>query len=329
MFVGLFLAIFSQREYTASTTIVPSLKGKSSVGNIGGLAAMAGINLDGSDNESTISPSLYPQIIYSISFQKELLLTPLTFEGQDSSITYKDYYTNYYSPGLIEILKKYTIGLPGLILKKIKKKESNFISLNELEESNFHEITDEESVLIKRLNKQLSLNINKKDGYVTISFSMPEAMLSAQMTQKAQKLLQQYIINFKLQKSLDQLEFIKGRYNEKKKEFNNAQEKLASFQDGNQSINSALSKMNLMRLQTDYDIAFNVYSELAKQMETQQIQVKKDTPIFTVLKEVVVPIEKSKPNRPLILGIWTLLGNVIGVGIVFGKPFLKKVKQRL
>ena len=67
---------------------------------------------------------------------------------------------------------------------------------------------------------------------------------------------------------------------------------------------------------------------MAKQLETQRIQVKEDTPVFTIIKPVSVPIERSKPNRPMILIIWTFLGGIIGVGMVFGRTFIADVKEK-
>lgn len=331
MAIGLFIAVFTQKEYTASTTIVPATQGKSAGGGLSGLAAIAGINLGGMSSESGISPTLYPQITGSIPFQKELLQTPLTFEGQNSPISYEDYYTNYNSPGLLGYLKKYTIGLPGLLIKAIKgrsdiAKEARL--RQSVNENQFQSITEDENTLIKQLSNQLALEINDKDGYISLSVKMPEAVAAAEMAQKAQKLLQQYIINFKVQKSSEQLKFIKERYAEKEKVFKRAQENLATFQDQNQYVNSALAETNLMRLQTDYDLAYGVYSELAKQLETQQIQVKEDTPVFTVIKPVSVPLEKSKPKRLIILIIWTFLGGVIGVGLLFGRAFVLDMKEK-
>lgn len=328
MVIGLFFAIFSPKEYTASTTIVPATQGKSIGGNLGGLAAMAGINLGSMGGESGIPPTLYPQITSSIPFQKELLQTPLTFEGYKAPITYEDYYTNYNKPGILGTLKKYTIGLPGLLIKAIKGKPAPVVTLSGVEGPTITTITNDENGLIKQLEGQLALDINDKDGYVTLSVNMPEALAAAQMAQNAQQLLQQYIINFKIQKSSEQLKFITDRYAEKEKEFKSAQQQLARFQDRNQFVNSALAKMNLMRLQTNYDLAYGVYSELAKQLETQQIQVKEDTPVFTILKPVAVPVEKSKPNRPMILIIWIFLGGIIGVAMVFGRGFLGSVKEK-
>ena len=93
-------------------------------------------------------------------------------------------------------------------------------------------------------------------------------------------------------------------------------------------MNSALAQTSMEVLQSEYDVAEKVYSELAKQLETQKIQVKEDTPVFTILKPVSVPIEKSKPNRPLILIIWTFLGGILGIGMVFGRTFLGSLKTQ-
>jgi LPS O-antigen subunit length determinant protein (WzzB/FepE family) len=81
-------------------------------------------------------------------------------------------------------------------------------------------------------------------------------------------------------------------------------------------------------LQNEYRLAFEVYSQLAQQFEQAQIKVKEDTPVFSIVKPVTVPIEKSKPNRPIILIIWTFLGGIISIGWVFGKQFLQTIKVK-
>lgn len=325
MAIGLIIAIFTPKEFTASTTMVPASDSKKIGGNLSGLASLAGINLGSMGSDSGISPTLYPQIVNSIPFQKELLQTPLTIDGQSKKVTYSHYYTEIYSPGLLGSLKKYTIGLPGIIIKAIKPTTASQSG----EGSNqLLTLTNEENELIKQLTDQLVLDVNDKDGYVSLAATMPEAISSAELTQRAQELLQQYIINFKIQKSSESLKFIKERYAEKETAFKTAQQQLARFRDRNQFVNTALAQTTLERLQAEKELAQGVYSELAKQLETQQIQVKEDTPVFTVLKPVSVPIEKSKPNRPLILFIWTFLGGIVGIVMVFGKEFLGSLKKQ-
>ena len=327
MILGLFIAIFSQNEYTASTTIVPQSSSETPGGSIGGLAALAGINLGSVGQQSSISPQLYPQILTNISFQKELLETLITIEGQDNKITYKEYYTNVYSPSVLSSIKKYTIGLPGVLIGLLKSdKNSNEKSKNN---DSLPQITQDDKKLIELLLKQLTMVINDKDGYISLSTTMPEARAAAEFTQKAQELLEQYVIDFKIEKSSSELDFIKNRYQEKEQEFQKIQQKLAVYTDRNQNVNSARAKMELMLLQSEYDLAYGVYSELAKQLETQQLKVKEDTPIFTIIEPVFVPLEKTGPNRALIVIIYIFLGFVLSIGYLLAKEPVQNIIKEI
>ena len=326
LFLGLFVAIFSKKEFSASTTFVPVDSSESLKGNLGGLASLAGISLGSNSTGAEISPKLYPQIFNSTPFQIELLNTLLTIEGEEQPVTYKEFYRDIYKPGLLENIRKYTLGLPSLIL-------SSFRSDNEQKEgiplgSQIINISLEEYDLIDdKLVNQISLNVNEKEGFVTISVTLPEAIASAQFALKAQELLQDYALKFKTQKSTEHLKYIEARFLEKQKEFNSVKLAYARFQDQNTNINTALGNTKLLQLQSDYDLIFSVYSELAKQLETQLLQVKKDTPLFTVLKPVSIPKEKSAPKRSLIMAVFLFLGFILGLVYVLLKRSLADLKK--
>ena len=216
--------------------------------------------------------------------------------------------------------------MPGIFIKAIKGKPTN--NQQPTTNNQLLSITDEENELIEGLSNQLSLDVNVKDGYITIAATMPEAMAAAELTKKAQGLLQQYIISFKIQKSTEQLKYIQERYQEKERAFKTIQQQLARSKDRNQNVTTAIAQANVENLQSQYDLAYSVYSELAKQLETQQLQVKEDTPVFTILKPVSVPIVKSKPSRPIILVIWTFLGGILGIGMVLGKTYVLDMKEK-
>jgi LPS O-antigen subunit length determinant protein (WzzB/FepE family) len=331
--IGLFVAIFSENEYTASTTIVTQ-SSKKGGGSLSGLASLAGINIGGMGQEESILPQLYPQIINSVSFQKELLETLLTIDGQDRKVSYKEYYTDIYTPTLLSSVKKYTIGLPKLIysgllglLKSEKSEPVNQVVGDEKEAVIY--ISEEEKNLIELLKNQLSITINDKEGYITLSASMPEAKAVADLVKSAQNLLEAYVIDFKVQKSVSQLSFIKTRYLEKEKDFKRVQQYLALYSDRNQGVNTARAKTQLMLLQSEYDLAYSVYSELAKQLETQEIKVKEDTPIFTIIEPVFVPLEKSAPKKSLILVIWIFLGLVISIGCLLVKQPIQSMMNEI
>ena len=67
-----------------------------------------------------------------------------------------------------------------------------------------------------------------------------------------------------------------------------------------------------------------IFIEVAKQVEQAKLQVSKDTPIFSILKPVVVPNEKSGPKRILIIALWVFLGFVFGAGKSLFQDQIKK-----
>ena len=122
--LGFFIAIFSSKEFVASAIIAPSESDAGSkLGGLGGLAAMAGINI-GSSTSSELSPSVYPQIVSSLPFQLELMKTPLNFKDFKESVTFYDYYSRIQKQNL---LLKYTIGLPSIIIKLFRGEQPDEI----------------------------------------------------------------------------------------------------------------------------------------------------------------------------------------------------------
>jgi capsular polysaccharide biosynthesis protein len=327
MLIGVFIAVFSRNQYTSVSTFVP-LQAESNSSELGGLASLAGLNTGGI-NKTSISPNLYPKIVRSYPYQKDLLETPLTIEGQNNLVTYKKYYKDIYKPSFLSNFKKYTIGLPSVLISffRDKKDEDLSTTISSVNET-IYRISEEDYLLIELLSSQINIEVNSDEGFISMSVTLEEPKAAAEMALMAQQTLQKYVLYFKTQKSNDQLQYINERFLEKKKEFNTIKNTLARFQDRNYGINTALGKTKLLQLQSDYNIAFNVYSGLANQLEKQKIKVKEDTPLFTILDPVVVPKVKSKPKRVLIIVICTFFGFVFSIAYVFGKKILDKFKTK-
>lgn len=323
--LGIFVALISPKEYTASTVMVPQLGESKSLGGLGGLAALAGISLDVSQG-TELSPLIYPQIVSSVPFQLELMNTPLNFSKTPKPVSLYDYSTIYNTSSLFGVLKKYTIGLPGVILNALQGKKIEVAGGTQGNEPIV--LTQNQETVRKMIAECVTLDVNAKEGYLTLTARMPEALVAAQLAQKGQELLQQYITNFKIEKAAADLNFIQGRYNETKAEFEKAQVELASTNDRSRFFTSEVSSIGKDRIQTRYSISYSIFQELSKQLEQAKIQVKKETPVFTIIEPVTVPSEKSKPKKAQILLIWIFLGGVIGVGIVFGKEFLGTIKKK-
>lgn len=324
MVLGVLVALFSPKEYTAGCTL-DLHRGKKVGGNLSGLASMAGINLGGASGGEVLSPTIYPKIVASIPFKKDLMATPLKFEEYDQPITLLDYYTKdeYQKFSLGGTIAKYTIGLPGVIINAIRGEDTTMISAGQ--GSAIQSLSKDEKKMSEMLNDMISLNVNDKDGYVQLSASLGEPLAVAQLAERAQELLQTYITDFKIEKVKSNLTFVEQQYDAAKKRYEKMQDSLARFRDANKSFSSAVAKTQEEALTNEYNLAYSVYSELAKQMEQAKIAVNETTPILTIVEPVVVPIERSKPKRGLICVLFTFLGGFAGVGMVLALPFVANI----
>lgn len=325
MVLGVLVALFSPKEYTAGCTMVPQSGDKKMGGNLSGLASMVGINLGGASSGEILAPTIYPKIVSSIPFRKDLMETPLKFEDYEEPITLLDYYTKdeYQKFSLGGTIMKYTIGLPGVIISAIRGEDTTTISTGE--GSLIQSLSQDEKKMSEKLNNMISLNVNDKEGYVQLTASLPEPLAVAQLAQQAQVLLQQYITRFKIEKVQSNLDFVRNQYEKSKLRYEEKQEELAKFRDANKNFSSAVAKTKEEVLTNEYNLAYSVYSELAKQLEQAEIAVNETTPILTVVEPVVVPTERSKPKRGLICVLFTFLGVFAGVGTVLAIPFVANV----
>jgi LPS O-antigen subunit length determinant protein (WzzB/FepE family) len=323
-FFGIVYALLQPNEFTSSTTFIPQLSSgvKTGGSSLSGLASLAGINIGSMDSSSDFPPTLYPQVVNGVPFKLDLLSSEIKLDDNTSNV--KDYLLKKKSSlNILETIKKYTIGLPSLIL-------SSFKSQNEpLNESEIYSISKEDEFLFKELNNSLFLSINEKEGFITISYTDTNKNVAAQITQISQNLLQQKIIEFKNKSSKEMLDFATKQYSDKKESYEKLQDERAVFVDKNINISSSLFQNKLSRLESEVNISESIVQQLASQVEQAKLQVNKDTPVFTTIKPVTIPFKKSAPTRSLIVITFAFMGLVLSSGVVLVKEPIKEILKSL
>ena len=327
MVLGVLVALFSSKVFTASCDVVPQ-SGANSKGKMSSLAALAGINIGQEQDVKALSPYVYENIMKSTTFQKELMQTKIKFEEVAEPVSFYDYYTSeeYNKPNVFDYILKYTVGLPGVILGAIRgeQPEPDYSVLGG-DGPKIETISKEDYHAMKILNQSVSITLDDKNGYVTVTANMPEALAAAQLAQATVTLLQEYITKFKIEKVQSNLDFVQGRYDEAKSNFEDVQSRRAKFRDANHNSVKYSARIEQEKLDAEYSLAMNLYSELATQLEQAKISVKETTPILTVIRPVTVPYKKTKPQRAQILLIFTFLGAMAGAGLVLGLPKLAEI----
>ncbi len=326
--IGALVAISTPNIYTASSMFTPNSSGSSPAGASGlkGLASLAGINIGSSlEGAKEISPMLYGKILESYTFKKELLEAPLKNLGEVNSL--RDYFEQEASSSsFFGTIKEYTIGLPskiiGLFTSEPKESSLQFVG-------GINTLSKEEFEYFKVIDKLLTLTINDKDGYLEITATSKLPQLAAQLVKSGENILQNQIIAIKTKSSLELLAYLEEQYILKNILLTEAQDNLASFKDRNLNISRSSFSNAQTRLETALQIETSVFQNVVTQLEQVKLQVTKDTPVFSFLKPVVVPTEKSAPKRSLIVIIWLFLGVVVSIGYLLAKEPVKNIIKEI
>ena len=327
--LGLVAALSMKRTYSVTTVMVPQMGDAKS--GLGGLAALAGFDMGAASNNGELSPLIYPQIVSSVPFRLEMMHTPLHYQKCDTLISMFDYAkAKYEKPSVFSYVMKYTIGLPGVILGSLssKPKEVTLPGGNGTDDGTPKPVvvSMDEYKMLQGMGQVISLDVDKKEGYITMHVN-GEPIQTAELALKAQQLLQDEVTRFRTEKSQSELEYIQARYDEAKAEAERYQMALAGSRDRMQNVVTTSSTVGKERLQSKFNVANTVYLEMAKQLEQAKMKVKKDTPAFSIIEPVTLPMKPSN-SRAKTLIIWVFLGVVVGCGIVLVKGYWPKLKEK-
>ncbi len=336
--LGIFVAAFSPEEYKSSIVLLPQSDSPSGNVNLGFLrqfGGLAGLGV-GASASGTISTTLYPDITQSTPFLLHMTEEEFYFSTLDTTVSLGQYFGEIEKPGVLDYAKRYTLGLPGQLISLPANLISSFknkprrvlmdtaaqVNPQAKDTAGVHlgsqpiTITGKQLSVISELKSRITTNI-EENGTVKVEVEMPDPMVAATATEMAVKFLTNYVLEFRTEKAQQDLAFVEKQYNEKKERYNAAQQRLARFQDRNTNIFTQSAQIELERLNTENNLAFNLYQSLAQQLEQAKIKVQEETPIFKVLEPIQVPLDISKPNRGMIITLSLFAGIFLGLGIIF------------
>ena len=279
--IGIAIAVISPVVYSSNTTFINSQTEPSQTSGLSGVASLVGINLSGISSGGEIPPTMYPQIGESVEFKRALLKS--------------------------NIDEKKQIKLEDFLAKNAGIKKPLTLSGNKLFVSEY------ENVLFNIISSVISISVNQKDGFITISAYMPKSEYAAITCINAREILQETVINNRIKSAKQKLEYSEEQLNSKRVEFEEIQNKLAYFNDSNLNLVTSSVIYERDKLQAEFEIINAVMVELSKQVEQRKLQVSEDTPVFSIIKEASMPVMRSSPKRTQTVIIYGLMGLMLSV----------------
>lgn len=318
--VGIIIAFSIPRQYTVSVTLSPEM-GSDAKSN--GLASMAASFLGASAMSSTpdaLNAALSSEIVSSTPFLLELFDTRIqTLDGEldTTLVTYLDEQRNSWMGAVLAV--------PGMAIGAIKglftEKPDTVAILNPFQ------LTKEENKKVETLRKNILADIDKKTGITTLSVTLQDPKVTAMVADSVVAKLQQYIINYRIAKAKEDCTYLEQLYKERQQEYYEAQQRYARYVDANKSLVLQSVRTEQERLQNDMNLAFQVYSQVAQQLQVARAKIQEEKPVFAVVEPATVPLQASNSRGMVVIGIVFLaLVGTIGWKL-FGEPCLQQFKQ--
>lgn len=117
-------------------------------------------------------------------------------------------------------------------------------------------------------------------------------------------------------------------FKDRQQEYYAAQRIYANYVDSHDNIIFQSGRAEQERLQNDMNLAYQVYSQVANQLQVARAKVQEEKPVFAVIEPAVVPLDPSGITKKIYVLAFVFLA--IGIVIVwkfFGEDLLNQLKE--
>lgn len=322
LLIGVFFYFGSERVYYSEAKLLPESSNESS--QLGQIFQQAEniFGLQRRGEEEDIGVAMYPFIVESMPFQIELMQEEIYFSDLNERVTIFEYFTEHYKPSMVsrfyDFLWNITLGLPNSVMSIINSiGNGGDDAIETIDFSLFSDFNQPTSLpsnirsVANTVTGYITIQREPQSGFINVGVSLPDRVASTEMVIVVKNLLQNYVIDYRTEKALNNLLFIEEQYEEAKRNFEMLQDSLAKFED--QNINPARQSLVIQqeRLQFEVEMAFALYSNIGRRYQEAKITVQEETPVFRVHEPATIPTRPSDPKIEVIL-IGSLFVGIFG-----------------
>lgn len=322
--VGLIIAFSLPKSYSASAMLAPEVEQRVGSG-VSSIASMMGVNLD--NNVDAISYMMFPEVVASTPFIYELFDLPVQFERGDSIVNTDllDYMLNYQkSPWWSPIL-----GAPAKAISWVtslfKEEEEGGSGDGSL---NLYNLPKKERGVVKALAEGIQVNVDKKTGQTDMSLSMQDPKVVYTVLTAVVENLKTYMVDYRTSKVRADMDNLEKTCENRKRDYFDALKVYANYLDANKNVALLSAQVEREQLEQEMRLAFQVYSQVATQLEAARVKVEQAKPVVAIVEPPVVPLQHSAPSKAKMLVIFTFLaGCISSAWVLWGEEYLQKFKE--
>lgn len=321
--LGIIVALSIPKQYTVTVTLSPEMNGDKASG---GLASLASSFLGGgatSSSNDALNVTLAPDIVASTPFVLELFNTHVQTLDGELDTTLVAYLDEQKTPWW-----GYIKAAPSLAIEAIKSLFTEKVDTASV--LNPFQLTEQEYQKVENLRKVITANVDKKTAMTTVTVTLQDPKVTAIVADSVVTKLQQYIIDYRIKKAKEDCAYLEELYKERQQEYYQAQSKYAHYFDTNRNIAFQSVRAEQERLQNDMNLAYQVYSQVAQQLQVARAKIQEEKPVFAIVEPASIPLEPSSTSRKIILvGVIFFIVCSTGIWILIGKESWKKLKNQI
>lgn len=323
--VGIIIAFSVPKTYTAEVILTPE-SGKGGGSNLSGMAAMLGFgNATMGGEANAVNFSMAPEIIASTPFILELFDVQVRTLDEEMDTTLVAYLATEKRPWWNTVMS-----LPNQAVHGIKKLFSGPSVATEEKPIDLFRLTPRQRGQANAIKNVITAETDKRSGMTKISVTLQDPLVAATLVDTVLVQLQKYITKYKTSKAEEDCRYWKQLYDERQREYYQAQEAYATYADANQGVILQSVRIEQERLQNEVNLAFQVFNQVATQLQLSRAKLQEAKPAFTIMEPASVPLYSQGANTKLIL-VGCIFLAVAGVAgwILIGKNLWRNLKKEL
>lgn len=305
--VGVVIAFGIPKFYRTSVMLAPESSSNNLMGNISSLASMVGMDMSFGDSNDAIYPEIYPDLMQSTGFLTSLFDIEVKSKNGDIKTTYYDYIKTKQKLPWWE----YPVAMITEAIKKLKSDGGN----NNSKVDPFC-LTKDQYDVMKAMSNDINCQVDKKTSVITITVEAQDPLISATLADSVKQRLQLFITDYRTQKARNDLAYMEKLFNEAHDQYAKARQLYASYSDANQDLLLQSFKSKQDDLENEMQLKYNIYTQVASQLQLAKAKVQERTPAFTTVQSASVPVKHSNKPKVLYLIGFAILGGIIRFAIL-------------
>ncbi len=293
------------RFYTTEVKLAPE-ESSGGGGVLGSLASLANIKFGGSSSgEDAIYPELYPELFRSKSFLVSLFSIKVHTKENETPVTLYDYLSKMQKVPFWQYPIMYVKG--GIAKLFMKEPSASTSVAADKSGTNPFRLSLIEDAVAQAVGGSVNCSVDKHTNVITLVTTAQDPVVSALLADSIMNRLQEFIIQYRTNKARVDVAYSQKLLDEAKGNYEKARQKYADYADTHEDLYLASYKTEETNLENEMQLAYNVYSQVAQQLQISKAKVQEKTPVFTTIESATVPLLPAGPKRVRTIVLFLIL----------------------